>query len=153
MKMQIQLFSKISPLNAAALFWVGTLLSGNIFVAVANSMNFESFFSGTCCLFVLFLIQLKTAMIIGECYVKTNSKIHSIILITLCVLHGLLMLGDLSLQIWTILGQCCIIISIFLFLLTGIYLMVFHHGTKGVIVASFSLIAWIQPLILVAIQQ
>ena len=47
----------------------------------------------------------------------------------------------------------CPVPKVVLFLLTGIYLMVFHHGTKGVIVASFSLIAWIQPLILVAIQQ
>jgi len=96
---------------------------------------------------VLFLIQLATAIILGECYDKTGSSLHRKILIVLGVLHGILMLGDMSLllslndiSLWS-----CFILSIVLFLVTGIYLMLLQKRWQGIVVALFSLIAWIQP--------
>jgi hypothetical protein len=104
---------------------------------------------------VLFLIQLATAVILGNCYDKTEPSLHRKILIALGVLHGILMLGDMSLlfslndiSLWS-----CFILSIVLFWVTGIYLMLLRKRWQGIVVALFSLIAWIQPGILWASQQ
>ena len=133
-----------SSANIAVLCWCGTILAGNLPVAMKTGNYIDLPFN---CAFlaVLFLIQL--AIILGECYNKTRSAIHRRILIALGVLHGILMLGDMSLllslndiSLWS-----CFILSIVLFLVTGIYLMLLQKRWQGIVVALFSLIAWIQP--------
>ena len=88
-------------------------------------------------------------------YTETLSAIHRKILLALGVLHGGLMLWDMSLLIWLtgISLWGCFILSVTLFLLTGIYLMTLRQRWQGIVVALFSLIAWIQPGILWASQQ
>ena len=143
-----------SSANIAVLCWAGTILAGNLPVAMKTGNYIDLPFN---CAFlaVLFLIQLATAIILGECYNKTRSAIHRRILIALGVLHGILMLGDMSLllslndiSLWS-----CFILSIVLFLLTGIYLMLLQKRWQGIVVALFSLIAWIQPVFFFVVQQ
>ena len=71
------------------------------------------------------------------------------------ILHGGLMLLDMSLllslndiSLWS-----CFILSIVLFLVTGIYLMLLRKRWQGIVVALFSLIAWIQPGFFFVVQQ
>ena len=106
-----------SSANIAALCWAGTILAGNIAVLACNKVNFKTFPGNCAASAVLFLIQLATAIILGECYNKTRSAIHRKILIALGVLHGILMLGDMLLllslndiSLWS-----CFILSIVLF--------------------------------------
>ena len=140
--------------NIAVLCWCGTILAGNLPVAMKTGNYIDLPFN---CAFlaVLFLIQLATAVILGDCYDKTESSLHRKILIALGVLHGILMLGDMSLllslndiSLWS-----CFILSIVLFLLTGIYLMIQRQRWQGIVVALFSLIAWIQPVFFSVVQQ
>ena len=144
----------LSSANIAALCWCGTILAGNLSVAMKTGNYIDLPFN---CAFlaVLFLIQLATAIILGECYNKTRSAIHRRILIVLGVLHGILMLGDMSLLIWLtgISLWGCFILSVTLFLLTGIYLMTLRQRWQGSVVALFSLIAWIQPVFFFVVQQ
>ena len=143
-----------SSANIAALCWCGTILAGNLPVAMKTGNYIDLPFH---CAFlaVLFLIQLVTAVILGNCYDKTEPSLHRKILIALGVLHGILMLGDMSLLIWltsiSLLG--CFILSVTLFLLTGIYLMTLRQRWQGIVVALFSLIAWIQPVFFFVCQQ
>ena len=134
-----------SSANIAALCWCGTIVIGNIIVLACNEVNFRTLPENCAASAVLFLIQLVTAIILGECYNKTRSAIHRRILIALGVLHGILMLGDMSLLLWLGSFWGCFILSIMLFLLTGIYLMLLRKRWQGIVVALFSLIAWIQP--------
>jgi len=136
-----------SSANIAVLCWCGTIVIGNIIVLACNKVNFRTLPENCAASAVLFLIQLATAIILGECYDKTGSSLHRKILIVLGVLHGILMLGDMSLllslndiSLWS-----CFILSIVLFLVTGIYLMLLQKRWQGIVVALFSLIAWIQP--------
>jgi hypothetical protein len=76
-------------------------------------------------------------------------------LIALGILHGGLMLWDMSLllslndiSLWS-----CFISSIVLFGVTGIYLMLLRKRWQGIVVALFSLIAWIQPVFFSVVQQ
>ena len=71
------------------------------------------------------------------------------------VLHGILMLGDMSLllSLNDISRWSCFILSIVLFLVTGIYLMLLQKRWQGIVVALFSLIAWIQPVFFFVCQQ
>ena len=71
------------------------------------------------------------------------------------VLHGILMLGDmlLMLSLNDISRWSCFILSIVLFLVTGIYLMLLQKRWQGIVVALFSLIAWIQPVFFFVCQQ
>ena len=62
-----------------------------------NKVNFETLPGNYAASAVLFLIQLATAVILGDCYDKTESSLHRKILIASGVLHGILMLGDMSL--------------------------------------------------------
>ena len=142
----------LSSANIAALCWCGTILAGNLPVAMKTGNYIDLPFN---CAFlaVLFLIQLATAVILGNCYDKTEPSLHRKILIALGVLHGILMLGDMSLLLWLGSFGGCFILSIMLFLLTGIYLMTLRQRWQGIVVALFSLIAWIQPGILWASQQ
>ena len=144
----------LSSANIAALCWCGTILAGNLPVAMKTGNYIDLPFH---CAFlaVLFLIQLATAIILGECYNKTRSAIHRRILIVLGVLHGILMLGDMSLllSLNDISRWSCFILSIVLFLLTGIYLMIQRQRWQGIVVALFSLIAWIQPVFFFVVQQ
>ena len=144
-----------SSANIAALCWCGTIVIGNIIVLACNKVNFRTLPENCAASAVLFLIQLATAIILGECYNKTRSAIHRRILIALGVLHGILMLGDMLLllslndiSLWS-----CFILSIVLFLVTGIYLMIQRQRWQGIVVALFSLIAWIQPVIFFVVQQ
>ena len=143
-----------SSANIAALCWCGTILAGNLPVAMKTGNYIDLPFN---CAFlaVLFLIQLATAIILGECYNKTRSAIHRRILIALGVLHGILMLGDMSLllSLNDISFWSCFILSIVLFLVTGIYLMLLQKRWQGIVVALFSLIAWIQPCFFFVCQQ
>ena len=143
-----------SSANIAALCWCGTILAGNLPDAMKTGNYIDLPFN---CAFlaVLFLIQLATAIILGECYNKTRSAIHRRILIVLGVLHGILMLGDMSLllSLNDISHWSCFILSIVLFLLTGIYLMLLRKRWQGIVVALFSLIAWIQPVFFFVVQQ
>ena len=143
----------LSSANIAVLYWCGTILAGNITVIACNKVNFKTLPENCAASAVLFLIQLATAVILGDCYDKTKSSLHRKILIALGVLHGGLMLGDMSLLLW--LGSLwgCVILSIMLFLLTGIYLMFLQQGWQGIVVALFSLIAWIQPVFFFVVQQ
>ena len=143
-----------SSANIAILCWCGTILAGNLPVAMKTGNYIDLPFN---CAFlaVLFLIQLATTIILGECYNKTRSAIHRRILIALGVLHGILMLGDMSLllslndiSLWS-----CFILSIVLFWVTGIYLMIQRQRWQGIVVALFSLIAWIQPVFFFVVQQ
>ena len=138
--------------NIAALCWCGTILAGNLPIAMKTGNYIDLPFN---CAFlaVLFLIQLATAVILGNCYDKTEPSLHRKILIVLCVLHGGLMLGDMSLLLWLGSFLGCFILSIVLFLLTGIYLMLLRKRWQGIVVALFSLIAWIQPCIFWASRQ
>ena len=136
-----------SSTDIVTLCWCGTIVIGNIIVLACNEVNFRTLPENCAASAVLFLIQLVTAIILGECYNKTRSAIHRRILIALGVLHGILMLGDMSLllslndiSLWS-----CFILSIVLFLVTGIYLMLLRKRWQGIVVALFSLIAWIQP--------
>ena len=145
----------LSSANIAALCWCGTIVIGNIIVLACNKVNFRTLPENCVASAVLFLIQLVTAIILWECYNKTRSAIHRRILIVLGVLHGILMLGDMSLllslndiSLWS-----CFILSIVLFLLTGIYLMIQRQRWQGIVVALFSLIAWIQPVFFFVVQQ
>ena len=142
----------LSSANIVALCWCGTILAGNLPVAMKTGNYIDLPFH---CVFlaVLFLIQLATAIIIGECYNKTRSAIHRRILIVLGVLHGILMLADMSLLLWLRSFWGCFILSITLFLLTGIYLMLLQKRWQGIVVALFSLIAWIQPVFFSVVQQ
>ena len=142
----------LSSANIAALCWCGTILAGNLPVAMKTGNYIDLPFH---CAFlaVLFLIQLVTAIILGECYDKTEPSLHRKILIVLCVLHGGLMLWDMSLLLWMGSFGGCFILSIVLFLLTGIYLMLLRKRWQGIVVASFSLIAWIQPVFFFVVQQ
>ena len=134
----------LSSVNIAALCWCGTILAGNLPVAMKTGNYIDLPFH---CAFlaVLFLIQLATADILGNCYDKTEPSLRRKILIVLCVLHGGLMLWDMSLLLWLGSFWGCFIMSIMLFLLTGIYLMFLRKRWQGIVVALFSLIAWIQP--------
>ena len=145
----------LSSANIAVLCWCGTILAGNITVMACNKVNFETLPENCAASAVLFLIQLATAIILGECYNKTRSAIHRRILIVLGVLHGILMLGDMSLllSLNDISRWSCFILSIMLFLLTVIYLMIQRQRWQGIVVALFSLIAWIQPLFFFVVQQ
>ena len=144
----------LSSADIAALCWFGTILAGNLPVAMKTGNYIDLPFN---CAFlaVLFLIQLATAVILGNCYDKTEPSLHRKILIALSVLHGILMLGDMSLLIWLtgISLWGCFILSVTLFLLTGIYLMTLHQRWQGIVVALFSLIAWIQPVFFFVCQQ
>lgn len=137
----------LSSDNIAVLCWCGTILAGNITVVACNKVNFKTLPENCAASAVLFLIQLITAIILGECYNKTRSAIPRRILIVLGVLHGILMLRDMSLllSLNDISFWSCFILSIVLFLLTGIYLMIQRQRWQGIVVALFSLIAWIQP--------
>ena len=144
-----------SSANIDVLCWCGTIVIGNIIVLACNKVNFETLPENCAASAVLFLIQLATAVILGDCYDKTESSLHRKILIALGVLHGILMLGDMSLllslndiSLWS-----CFILSIVLFLLTGIYLMIQRQRWQGIVVALFSLIAWIQPVFFSVVQQ
>ena len=141
-----------SSANIAALCWCGTILAGNLPVAMKTGNYIDLPFH---CAFlaVLFLIQLATAVILGDCYDKTESSLHRKILIALGVLHGILMLADMSLLLWLRSFWGCFILSITLFLLTGIYLMLLQKRWQGIVVALFSLIAWIQPIFFCVVQQ
>ena len=141
--------------NIAALCWCGTIVIGNIIVLACNKVNFRTLPENCATSAFLFLIQLATAVILGNCYDKTEPSLHRKILIALGVLHGILMLGDMSLllslndiSLWS-----CFILSIVLFLLTGIYLMIQRQRWQGIVVALFSLIAWIQPVFFFVVQQ
>ena len=140
--------------DIAALCWCGTILAGNLPVAMKTGNYIDLPFN---CAFlaVLFLIQLATAVILGNCYDKTEPSLHRKILIALGVLHGGLMLWDMSLLIWLtgISLWGCFILSVTLFLLTGIYLMTLRKRWQGIVVALFSLIAWIQPVFFFVCQQ
>ena len=146
---------KWSSENIAVLCWCGTILAGAIIRLVCNKVSFKNLPEDCVGFAVLFLIQLATAVILGNCYDKTEPSLHRKILIALGVLHGILMLGDMSLLIWLtgISLRGCFILSVTLFLLTGIYLMTLRQRWQGIVVALFSLIAWIQPGILWASQQ
>ena len=142
-----------SSANIAILCWCGTIFAGNITVMACNKVNFETLPENCAASAVLFLIQLVTAIILGDCYDKTESSLHRKILIALGVLHGILMLGDMSLLLWLGSFWGCFILSIMLFLLTGIYLMIQRQRWQGIVVALFSLIAWIQPIFFFVCQQ
>ena len=131
--------------NIAVLCWCGTILAGNITVMACNKVNFETLPGNCAASAVLFLIQLVTAVILGECYDKTGSSLHRKTLIALGILYGILMLGDMSLLLWLGSFWGCFILSIVLFLVTGIHLMLLQKRWQGIVVALFSLIAWIQP--------
>ena len=141
--------------NIAVLCWCETILAGAIIRLVCNKVSFKNLPEDCFGFAVLFLIQLVVAIIIGKCYTETPSAIHRKILLILGVLHGGLMLWDMSLLIWltSISLWGCFILSVTLFLLTGIYLMTLRKRWQGIVVALFSLIAWIQPGILWASQQ
>ena len=145
----------LSSANIAALCWCGTIVIGNIIVLACNKVNFRTLPENCAASAVLFLIQLATAVILGDCYDKTRSAIHRRILIVLGVLHGMLMLGDMSLllSLNDISRWSCFILSSVLFLLTGIYLMLLQKRWQGIVVALFSLIAWIQPVFFFVCQQ
>ena len=145
----------LSSANIAVLCWIITIVIGNIIVLACNKVNFRTLPENCAASAVLFLIQLATAVILGDCYDKTGSSLHRKILIALGVLHGILMLGDMSLllslndiSLWS-----CFILSIVLFLVTGIYLMLLQKRWQGIVVALFSLIAWIQPVFFFVCQQ
>ena len=136
----------LSSADIAALCWCGTILAGNLPIAMKTGNYIDLPFN---CAFlaILFLIQLATAVILGNCYDKTESSLHRKILIASGILHGGLMLWDMSLllalndiSLWS-----CFILSIVLFWVTGIYLMLLRKRWQGIVVALFSLIAWIQP--------
>ena len=141
--------------DIAVLCWCGTILAGAIIRLVCNKVSFKNLPEDCVGFAVLFLIQLVVAIIIGKCYTETPSAIHRKILLILGVLHGGLMLWDMSLLIWLtgISLWGCFILSVTLFLLTGIYLMTLLKRWQGIVVALFSLIAWIQPCIFWASQQ
>ena len=124
----------LSSADIAVLCWCGTISAGNITVVACNKVNFKTLPENCAASAVLFLIQLATAIILGECYNKTQSAIHRRILIVLGVLHGILMFGDMSLllslndiSLWS-----CFILSIVPFLLTGIYLMIQLQRWQGI---------------------
>ena len=141
--------------DIAALCWCGTILAGDIIRLVCKEVSFKNLPEDCVGFAVLFLIQLATAVILGNCYDKTEPSLHRKILIALGVLHGILMLGDMSLLIWLtgISLWGCFILSVTLFLLTGIYLMTLRQRWQGIVVALFSLIAWIQPVFFFVCQQ
>ena len=141
--------------NIAVLCWCGTILAGDIIRLVCKEVSFKNLPEDCVGFAVLFLIQLVVAIIIGKCYTETPSAIHRKILLVLGVLHGGLMLWDMSLLIWLtgISLWGCFILSVTLFLLTGIYLMTLRPRWQGIVVTLFSLIAWIPPGILWASQQ
>ena len=133
--------------DIAVLCWCGTRLAGAIIRLVCNKVSFKNLPEDCVGFAVLFLIQLATAVILGNCYDKTEPSLHRKILIASGILHGGLMLWDMSLllslndiSLWS-----CFILSIVLFLVTGIYLMLLQKRWQGIVVALFSLIAWIQP--------
>ena len=144
-----------SSANIAVLCWCGTILAGNITVRACNKVNFETLPGNCAASAVLFLIQLVVAIIIGKCYTETPSAIYRKILLILGVLHGILMLGDISLllSLNDISLGGCFILAIMLFLLTGIYLMIQRQRWQGIVVALFSLIAWIRPVLFFVVQQ
>ncbi len=141
-----------SSANIAALCWCGTILAGNLPVAMKTGNYIDLPFN---CAFlaVLFLLQLATAVFLGDCYDKTEPSLHRKILIALGILHGGSMLWDMSLLLWLGSFWGCFIMSIMLFLLTGIYLMLLRKRWQGIVVALFSLIAWIQPVFFIVVQQ
>ena len=141
--------------NIAVLCWCGTILAGDIIRLVCKEVSFKNLPEDCVGFAVLFLIQLATAVILGNCYDKTEPSLHRKILIASGILHGGLMLWDMSLllslndiSLWS-----CFILSIVLFLLTGIYLMLLQKRWQGIVVALFSLIAWIQPGFFFVVQQ
>ena len=141
--------------NIAVLCWCGTILAGDIICLVCKEVSFKNLPEDCVGFAVLFLIQLATAVILGNCYDKTEPSLHRKILIALGILHGGLMLGDMSLllslndiSLWS-----CFILSIVLFLVTGIYLMLLRKRWQGIVVALFSLIAWIHPGFFFVVQQ
>ena len=144
-----------SSTDIVTLCWCGTIVIGNIIVLACNEVNFRTLPENCAASAVLFLIQLATAVILGDCYDKTESSLHRKILIALGVLHGILMLWDMSLllSLNDISFGGCFIMSIMLFLLTGIYLMIQRQRWQGIVVALFSLIAWIQPVFFCVVQQ
>ena len=141
--------------NIAVLCWCGTILAGAIIRLVCNKVSFKNLPEDCVGFAVLFLIQLVVAIIIGKCYTETPSAIHRKILLVLGVLHSGLMLWDMSLllSLNDISRWSCFILSIVLFLLTGIYLMIQRQRWQGIVVALFSLIAWIQPVFFSVVQQ
>ncbi len=142
----------LSSANIAALCWCGTILAGNLPIAMKTGNYIDLPFNCAASA-VLFLLQLATAVILGDCYDKTESSLHRKILIASSILHGGLMLWDMLLLLWLGSFWGCFIMSIMLFLLTGIYLMIQRQRWQGIVVALFSLIAWIQPGFFFVVQQ
>lgn len=152
----------LSSPGIAALCWGGVICFGMLFSTALNRLvrgdwvltlpeiiPVLSFWA------VFFLIQLITAVFLGDCYDKTASGSHRRMLIVTGVLHGLLMLFDMvlfpapdAIAILWVSG-----LSILLFPATGICLIALRRRWQGVLVTLFSWIAWIQPLFLCACRQ
>lgn len=152
---------KNSPVLAGLLCWGMIILGGSSLVEILLSMIFRrtfdpaNIFSG-CALFgCLFITQLFTGMIIAACYKQTQSIQQRKLLILVSVLHGVLMVGDISIVLWLNLFSVvgCVVFSIILFLFTGSLLAYWRHRAKAVIIILFTLVTWIQPLVLVGMHQ
>ena len=105
---------------------------------------------------LLFFIQSVTAKIIGDCYEKSEVKKERLILIIFGFLHSLLILCDMSLftpllEYWTL--WLFPLLSVILFLLTGIYIIMLHRIWRGIVVLLFAFPAFFQPVLIVAAQQ
>ncbi|MBR1966896.1 MAG: hypothetical protein IKA22_09845 [Lentisphaeria bacterium] len=150
------------PEDVALIIWFCVTLFGTVAVAVVNAIwsgckfGFWDVTGQWISVLLLFLIQSFTARIIGDCYAKSEVKKERLILIIFGILHSLLILADMSL--FTPLLEYCSfyflpVLSVILFLATGVYMIVLHQLWRGIVVMLFALPAFFQPVLVMGAQQ
>lgn len=146
------LVRRITPEWFAVFVWFFILLCGFFALTAADKVGFG--WENLIFLGFVFSIQLITGIILGKCFADVQSHIHRTILIAVGIIHGLWMLRNMFL-LWELRALFSYEFFIFtlLFLITGIYLMLLGQRGMGILIALFSLAAWVQPLILSAVQQ
>ena len=150
------------PEDIALIIWFCVTLAGTIALSVVNAIchgiKFEFFevVGNWIAVLLLFFIQSVTAKIIGDCYAESKEKKERFILIFFVFFHSLLILYDMSL--FTPLFEYLTlwlfpVLSVVLFLLTGIYIIFLHHFWRGIVVLLFAFPAFLQPLLIMISQQ
>ena len=150
------------PEDIALIIWFCVTLFGTVAVSAVNAIcrgskfGFWDVTGQWICVMLLFFIQSVTAKIIGDCYAESEGKKERLILIFFAFFHSLLILCDMSLftpllEYWTL--WLFPVLSVILFLLTGIYIIVLHRIWRGIVVMLFALPAFFQPVLVMVAQQ
>jgi hypothetical protein len=150
------------PGDIALIIWFCVTLAGTIALSVEKAIcrgikfGFFEVAGQWIAVLLLFFIQSVTAKIIGDCYAESEEKKERIILIVSGVLHAFMILADMAL--FSPLAEYCLlwlfpVLSVVLFLLTGIYIIFLRHFWRGIVVLLFAFPAFFQPVLIMASQQ